>query len=182
MTDARKAFSDCAGYDILGNDPACSSAQVADVETLIPKPYYTFAQCAYYPATPFCSTIQAYLDAIEADTNSVDCLACYTELQTDLETLATDDADEVCGADVFTDDCITYHADALSAFEACAGVALNLDATTAAPVDVETASTAAPTETTTADATTTTVATETTKGAVAISSMLAIVVLSTLAL
>ena len=165
MIKARETFYQCAGYDILTSGNMCTAEGVATVESLIPAPYYTFAQCAYDPETPspFCSTIQAYLDEIEADTNSVDCLACYTKLQSDLITLAADDSDEVCGTDVFSDDCIAYQIDALAAFETCSGYTLNAISATAAP---SVSTTAAPVEDATeasTNAATTTVASTTTK-------------------
>ena len=183
IENARQEFSECAGYDVLFDGPACSAAQVAEVETLIPKPYYTFAHCAYNPATSFCSSIQSYFDTIENNTDSVDCLACYTELNDALLGLVTEDVDEVCGTDVFADDCLAYNQEPLAAFEVCSGITLNTDATTKAPT-VVTTTTAAPAEGTTTTGATTTVAAETTKGAVAtsVAGMLVIAVLSTLAL
>ena len=65
------------------------------------------------------------LDAIQAETSSLDCLSCNTELQTALQTLAADDTDDVCGTDVYAEECLVHHADALSAFEVCAGVTLD---------------------------------------------------------
>ena len=167
IMNARKAFMQCAGYDILMTGDMCTAEGVAAVESLIPAPYYTFSQCAYFPETPFCSATQAYLDAIEADTNSVDCLACYTELQSDLTALAADDSDDVCGRDVFSHDCLVYQTDALTAFELCSGYTLSTISATAAP---SISTTAAPivddtTESTTTAAASSSVATATTKGA-----------------
>ena len=133
ITNARKIYRDCAGQDILYQDPSCSADAIAVVESLIPAPYYTFAECAYNPAMPFCVTIQAYLDQIEADTSSVDCLACFTDLQSYLEALAANDTDDVCGTDVFSEECLEYQSDALTAFETCSGYTLNTVSATVAP-------------------------------------------------
>ena len=162
MINAREAFLQCAGYDMLTTGDMCTLDGVAAVDALIPLPYYTFAQCAYNLQTPFCATTLAYLDEIEDDTNSVDCLACYTELQSDLIALAADDTDDLCGKDVFSEGCLAYQSEALAAFELCSGFTLNTAFATVAPSVV---TTAAPD--TTAEATTaaTTVAATTTKGA-----------------
>ena len=166
ITNARLAFSDCAGWDILFEGPVCTQENVNTVETLIPAPYYAFAQCAYYAATPFCSTIPAYLAAIEADTSSTDCVACYTEFGNSLIALAAADSSDACGSDLFSSDCLVYQADALTAFATCAGTILNTDAATAVPpvttiapatTDAESATTVVATtaaaDTTTKDAT-----------------------------
>ena len=182
MIDARSNFVACAGWDILFEGPVCTPEGVATVQTLIPTPYYTFAQCAYHPSTSFCKTIQSYFDAIEADTNSVDCLACYTELRDAINTAATSDEGAVaCGDDVFADDCVAYQNEALMAFETCAGTIINTDSSTAAPV---TTTTAATTTTTTTEAATT-VAETTTKSAIAstsVAGLIVIAVVSSLAL
>ena len=181
IINARKAFFDCAGYDVLFDGPACSAAQVAEVETLIPKPYYTFAHCAYNPATSFCSSIQSYFDTIEDNTDSADCLACYTELNDALQNLVTLNEDEVCATDVFADDCLAYNQEPLAAFEVCSGITLNTDATTKAPT-VVTTTTAAPAEGTTTTVSTATVAAETTKNALttSVAGMLIVTIMSTL--
>ena len=183
MVDARSNFIACAGWDILFDGPVCTPENVATVQTLIPTPYYTFAQCAYHPSTSFCKTIQSYFDAIEADTKSVDCLACYTELRDAINAAATsDDGTVACGDDVFADDCVAYQNEALMAFETCAGTIINTDSSTAAPV---TTTTAATTTTTTTEAAATTVAETTTKGAIAstsVAGLIVIAVVSSLAL
>ena len=131
IINARKIFEDCAGWDILFEGPVCTADDVAVVQTLIPSPYYAFATCAYKPSTAFCATVPAYLDQISTDTNSLNCVACYTDFQSALEVLAA--AETVCESDVFSSACIEYNADVLIAFEACAGTTLNTDFTTAAP-------------------------------------------------
>ena len=179
MINAREAFLQCAGYDMLTTGDMCTSGGVAAVEALIPAPYYTFAQCAYHPDTAFCLTIQAYLDQIEADTDSTDCLACYTELQSDLVALAADDADEFCGEDLFSEECLAYQVDALTAFETCSGFTLSTAVGTVAP----SVTTSAPTDDTittkeATTATTTVAATTTTKSSYTVAySLLAAVVL-----
>ena len=121
MINARKVFADCAGYDILFEGPNCSQSHMEVVSAMIPSPYYTIAHCLYNPQASFCSTISGYLDYIESATNA-DCVACYTELQTDLLALA----DEVCQDDVRSDTCIVYMATALEAFARCSGFAINI--------------------------------------------------------
>ena len=134
FVNARKKFFDCAGWDIRFIGPVCDSSQVATVETLIPAPYYTFAECAYHPSTPFCSTIPAYFETIATDTGSLDCLACYTEFQSAIDTLAAAaEATELCAADVFAPDCLSYQQEALVDFETCAGKTLFVDPSTAQP-------------------------------------------------
>ena len=127
ITNARLGFLDCAGWDILFEGPVCTVENVNTVQALIPAPYYAFSQCAYHPATPFCSTISAYLGEIESQTNSLDCVACYTELSSNLQKLSVADSDDVCKSDVYSTDCLIYHADALKAFATCAGTSLNTD-------------------------------------------------------
>ena len=164
MLTARGAFDKCAGLDILFTGPVCVSGTVDIVENLIPKPYYTFAQCAYHPYTSFCHTIPEYLATIEEDTDSVDCLACYTELQADLLALAASDTDDVCGTDVFAGECIAYQVQALTDFEVCSGTTINVDPTSAPTLAAtEAPTTKAVTQATTAEGSTTTVADTTAK-------------------
>ena len=163
MIKAREAFLKCAGYDVLATEGMCTADGVAAVEALYPSPYYTFSQCAYNPKTAICTTTSVYLDEIEYVTGSVDCLACYAELQSDLIALAA--TENVCGGSVFSDACIAFNTDALAAFKLCSGFSLitisaaPLVATTVGPFDDTTAMTLAPT-------TGTTVASTTTKGSV----------------
>ena len=192
MIDARSNFVACAGWDVLFEGPVCTPEGVATVQTLIPTPYYTFAQCAYHPATSFCKTIQSYFDAIEADTNSVDCLACYTELRDAINAGVISDeavppcpedvplgecavyqnaAIAACEADVFADDCVAYQNEALMAFETCAGTTINTDSSTAAPV------TTTPSTTTTTTEAVTSVAETTTKSAIGSMSVARLVVI-----
>ena len=123
---ARLMFEKCSGYDILSVGPVCTSSQAAYVETLIPKPYYVFAHCAFNPSTLFCTKTSAYLDHIELVT-SVDCLGCYAEFRTELAMLALADVDGMCAIDVFAGTCLAYLADALAAFATCSGTALVAD-------------------------------------------------------
>ena len=158
MTKAREGFLQCAGYDMLITGDMCTSD--AAVEALIPTPYYTFVECAHNPGNPICSTVQEYLNENEIVTNSVDCLACYTEFQSDIIALAADTSNKICRNDLYSDACIVYLADALKAFETCSGFSLDtvpaaatLPTTTAAPV-VETTTESTSTATTLAATTT----------------------------
>lgn len=125
LKEARLAFVNCAGYDILWDGNACTSQDITNVETLIPTPYYTFAKCAYFPDTPFCRTIQSYFAEILTNTGQ-DCVACYIELQQALEDYAAGDFAYVCETDVFATDCLAYNNQALMAFEKCAGKTINV--------------------------------------------------------
>ena len=125
VIDARKNFSVCSGRDIFFQGPVCTADSIALIESLIPTPYYTFAQCAYFPSNPFCHTIAAYFKAIETDTgNNTDCLACYTKLNADILILAAADFTHVC-LNVFLDDCLAYQNQIFIEFEACSGITLN---------------------------------------------------------
>ena len=166
MINAQEAFLQCAGYDIFTVGNMCTANGIQAVEALIPAPYYTFAQCAYHPEIAFCSTTQAYLDQIEAETDSTDCLACYTELQADLLALA--ETDNVCVDDLYSDECLAYQADALTAFETCSGFTLSTAVGTVAP----SVTTSAPTDTTTIEEATTVAATTTTKSSYAFTALL----------
>lgn len=126
IVKARRVFEDCAGIDIFFNGPVCTPEQVAAVEDLVPKPYYLFAHCAYHPSTLFCKYIEPYVAQIESST-SVNCVACYTEFQTNMADYAYYDVEEFCLNDVFANTCIGYLADALDAFEKCSGSTLNVN-------------------------------------------------------
>ena len=121
IRNAQKKFQDCAGFDIMFKGPVCTSEQVAAVDDLVPKPYHVIVHCAYNPSTRFCKYIEPYMAHIESLT-SVDCVACYTELQTNVAAFTGD----VCAPNVFTNECTTHLADALAAFATCSGTLMNV--------------------------------------------------------
>ena len=125
MINARKVFADCSGYDILFEGPICSQSDMEVVSAMIPSSYYTIAHCLYNAQAPFCSAISGYLDYIESST-SVDCAACYIELQTDLAVLALADEKGVCKDDVRSDTCVVYMATAFEAFSRCSGFTIGV--------------------------------------------------------
>ena len=150
---AMDIFTQCSGYDIRTQGDMCLENAMTNVESLIPNPYFAIAQCAYNAETPFCATIESYMEAVETASGSPDCFACYTELNEALVFLA-DAPDVGCGVDLFSDECLSYHTDVLFAFQLCSGFTLNTDplstfpstATTVAPITDSTTWTAVSTE------------------------------------
>ena len=155
MLESRAAFAACAGWDILFEGPVCTADNVETVQALIPKPYYTFANCAYNPTDDMCAVIQSFVDQIELETaDSTNCLACYTELEVAIQDLADYDTDYVCvDSGIYSEDCLGYLNSALADFETCSGSTLDVEPPT---TTTETPTTTTTTTTTTTEATTST--------------------------
>jgi hypothetical protein len=139
VQNAVAAFKTCSGgFDIRFTGPVCSATDVDEVQKLIPAPYFTFTHCAYNPTDSFCSTVDAYVDKIQEDSDS-SCVLCYKDFRASLKDDALVDAKiAACtGAEgVYAAACKASSAASLSNFYACSGYQLNTVKPATAPFPV----------------------------------------------
>lgn len=155
VQDALAEFKKCSGgFPMLNQGPACTQADIDEVQTLIPAPYFTLAHCAFNPNMTYCTTINSYIARIQEDSDS-NCVVCYEEFYVTALAHAADtvntDAIDACTTDedVWSIDCKAAMAEALANFKACAGFQLSTVKSTPPPAPTVTeAPTEAPVDTT----------------------------------
>ncbi len=149
IQNALAEFKKCSGgFDIMYDGGVCTAADIAEVQTLIPTPYDTLAGCAFDPTQSHCSTVNAYLVQVQAESTS-DCVVCYKDFYVTAKNMPAAAVAACTGANgIWSDDCKVAIQEAFYLFKTCSGFDMNTAKTTA--VAPTAAATEAPTETTTA--------------------------------